>query len=144
MSGMLPFTTAPSSPTCQLGTAAVWDVAFPCPSWGCVKLLGAWQKTYDCKLSANILMRNGALLGCASCAGPAIIQVSGVQSPPPASEGRASRKARVQPLTAELLNRLPSFYLASTSKACPHLVLHKVVNMQRLCPFVLPNSDCSC
>ncbi|KAK9901981.1 hypothetical protein WJX75_000185 [Coccomyxa subellipsoidea] len=48
--------------------------------------------------------------------GPAVIQIAGVQPPPPTSQGRAARKSKIQPLTAELLNRLPSFYLASTSK----------------------------
>ncbi|BDA50972.1 probable ERAD-associated E3 ubiquitin-protein ligase HRD1B [Coccomyxa sp. Obi] len=50
--------------------------------------------------------------------GPAIIQISGMQPQPapPPPQGRQARKQKVQPLTAELLNRLPSFFLASTSK----------------------------
>lgn len=49
--------------------------------------------------------------------GPAVMQISGMQPQPPAPQGRQARKQKVQPLTAELLNRLPSFYLASTSKS---------------------------
>lgn len=52
-----------------------------------------------------------------TCTGPAIIQISGMQPAPPPPQGRQARKQKVQPLTAELLNRLPSFFLASTSKA---------------------------
>lgn len=88
---------------------------FPVPPGGappCVLFLSAL-------LSGIVALYWDFIHWCAfSAAGPAIIQISGMQQVPPPAQGRSGRRRpKVQPLSAELLNRLPSFYLASTAKA---------------------------
>ena len=117
VSGMLPFTAAARTYSSQLGAEAVWNVAFSCASWWCAALA---QNNEANRLGSEATCRQQQpLLSMFNFTGPAIIQISGMQpQPAPAApEGRHARKQKVQPLTAELLNRLPSFHLASTSKA---------------------------